>query len=52
MGYTAAIAGASGYAGGELLRLLLGHPEIEIGTVTAGGNAGTPLIQHQPHLLP
>lgn len=52
MGYTAAIAGASGYAGGELLRLLLGHPEIEIGTVTAGSNAGTPLIQHQPHLLP
>lgn len=52
MGYTAAIAGASGYAGGELLRLLLGHPEIEIGAVTAGSNAGTPLIQHQPHLLP
>lgn len=52
MGYTAAIAGASGYAGGELLRLLLGHSEIEIGTVTAGGNAGTPLIQHQPHLFP
>ncbi|MET9798198.1 N-acetyl-gamma-glutamyl-phosphate reductase [Nocardiopsis alba] len=52
MGYTAAIAGASGYAGGELLRLLLGHPEIEIGAVTAGGNAGSPLIRHQPHLLP
>ncbi|WP_117197951.1 N-acetyl-gamma-glutamyl-phosphate reductase [Nocardiopsis sp. TNDT3] len=52
MGHTAAIAGASGYAGGELLRLLLGHPEISIGAVTAGGNAGTPLIQHQPHLLP
>ncbi|WP_017583933.1 N-acetyl-gamma-glutamyl-phosphate reductase [Nocardiopsis valliformis] len=52
MGYTAAIAGASGYAGGELLRLLLGHPDIEIGAVTAGSNAGTPLIQHQPHLLP
>ncbi len=52
MGYTAAIAGASGYAGGELLRLLLGHPEIEIGALTAGSNAGTPLLQHQPHLLP
>ena len=52
MGYTAAIAGASGYAGGELLRLLLDHPEIEIGTVTAGSNAGTPLIEHQPHLRP
>ncbi|GAA2017111.1 N-acetyl-gamma-glutamyl-phosphate reductase [Nocardiopsis rhodophaea] len=52
MGYTAAIAGASGYAGGELLRLLLAHPSIEIGTLTAGGNAGTTLGEHQPHLVP
>ncbi|GAB3487875.1 N-acetyl-gamma-glutamyl-phosphate reductase [Nocardiopsis coralliicola] len=50
MAYTAAIAGASGYAGGELLRLLEGHPEIEIGALTAGGNAGTRLGEHQPHL--
>ncbi|WP_433263138.1 N-acetyl-gamma-glutamyl-phosphate reductase [Actinosynnema sp. CS-041913] len=47
-----AVAGASGYAGGELLRLLLGHPDVEIGALTAGGNAGTPLLAHQPHLLP
>jgi N-acetyl-gamma-glutamyl-phosphate reductase len=47
-----AVAGASGYAGGELLRLLLAHPEIEIGTLTAGGSAGTRLGAHQPHLLP
>jgi N-acetyl-gamma-glutamyl-phosphate reductase len=47
-----AVAGASGYAGGELLRLLLAHPEVEIGALTAGGSAGTPLGQHQPHLLP
>lgn len=47
-----AVAGASGYAGGELLRLLLGHPDVEIGALTAGGNAGTTLAQHQPHLLP
>jgi N-acetyl-gamma-glutamyl-phosphate reductase len=47
-----AVAGASGYAGGELLRLLLGHPGVEIGALTAGGNAGTPLGAHQPHLLP
>ncbi|TDP89392.1 N-acetyl-gamma-glutamyl-phosphate reductase [Labedaea rhizosphaerae] len=47
-----AVAGASGYAGGELLRLLLAHPEVEIGTLTAASNAGTPLAQHQPHLLP
>ncbi len=52
MGMTAAIAGASGYAGGELLRILLGHPEIEIGTLTAGSNAGSRLGEHQPHLHP
>src|SRR3954447_24334012 len=47
-----AVAGASGYAGGELLRLLVGHPEIEIGTLTAGSNAGVPLGDLQPHLTP
>ncbi|MGH3440406.1 MAG: N-acetyl-gamma-glutamyl-phosphate reductase, partial [Sciscionella sp.] len=47
-----AVAGASGYAGGELLRLLLAHPEVRIGTLTAGGNAGTALGEHQPHLVP
>ncbi len=44
------MAGASGYVGGELLRLLLAHPEIEIGALTAGGNAGSRLGEHQPHL--
>jgi N-acetyl-gamma-glutamyl-phosphate reductase len=48
----AAVAGASGYAGGELLRLLLGHPEVEIGVLTAGANAGQPLGTLQPHLFP
>jgi N-acetyl-gamma-glutamyl-phosphate reductase len=47
-----AVAGASGYAGGELLRLLLGHPEVEIGVLTAASNAGTRLGRHQPHLVP
>ena len=47
-----AVAGASGYAGGELLRLLLAHPEVEVGALTAGGNAGTLLGRHQPHLAP
>jgi N-acetyl-gamma-glutamyl-phosphate reductase len=47
-----AVAGASGYAGGEALRLLLGHPGVEIGALTAGGSAGSPLAAHQPHLLP
>lgn len=48
----AAVAGASGYAGGELLRLLIGHPEVEVGTLTAGGNAGSRLGEHHPNLQP
>ena len=47
-----AVAGASGYAGGELLRLLLAHPEVEIGALTAGSNAGELLGALQPHLVP
>jgi N-acetyl-gamma-glutamyl-phosphate reductase len=50
MGIRAAVAGASGYAGGELLRILAGHPGFEIGTLTAGSNAGAKLGAHQPHL--
>lgn len=50
MTYTVAVSGASGYAGGEILRLLASHPDIEIRTVTAHSNAGQPLIEHQPHL--
>jgi N-acetyl-gamma-glutamyl-phosphate reductase len=52
-----AVAGASGYAGGEILRLLLGHPahadgRLTIGALTAAARAGTPLAEHHPHLLP
>lgn len=47
-----AVAGASGYAGGELLRLLLDHPEVEIGALTAASSAGTRLGAHQSHLVP
>ncbi|WP_102193099.1 N-acetyl-gamma-glutamyl-phosphate reductase [Microbacterium aurantiacum] len=50
MTYTVAVSGASGYAGGEILRILAAHPDIEIRTVTAHSNAGQPLIDHQPHL--
>ncbi len=50
MTYTVAVSGASGYAGGEILRLLAAHPDVEIRTVTAHSNAGQPLIDHQPHL--
>jgi N-acetyl-gamma-glutamyl-phosphate reductase len=49
---TAAVAGATGYAGGEILRLLLAHPEVEIGAVTAGSSAGQRLGDLHPHLLP
>ncbi|MGW0598035.1 N-acetyl-gamma-glutamyl-phosphate reductase [Streptomyces sp. NPDC002776] len=48
----AAVAGASGYAGGELLRLLLTHPRVEIGALTGNSNAGQRLGALQPHLLP
>src|SRR5699024_10267849 len=50
-----AVAGASGYAGGEILRLLLGHPsylsgDLEIGALTAGSSAGAPVADLMPHL--
>lgn len=50
MTYSVAVSGASGYAGGEILRLLAAHPDMEIRTVTAHSNAGQPLVDHQPHL--
>ncbi|CAN5268783.1 N-acetyl-gamma-glutamyl-phosphate reductase [soil metagenome] len=50
MSLSVAVAGASGYAGGELLRLLSGHPEFDVTTVTAFQNAGQPLVALQPHL--
>ena len=49
---TVAVAGASGYVGGELLRLLLGHPEFLVGAVCAGANAGSRLGAQHPHLAP
>ncbi|MBY8882845.1 N-acetyl-gamma-glutamyl-phosphate reductase [Actinacidiphila acidipaludis] len=52
MAVRVAVAGASGYAGGEALRLLAGHPDVEIGAVTGNSNAGQPLVSLQPHLLP
>ena len=50
MGVRVAVAGASGYAGGELLRLISGHPDLELGPVTAGASAGTPVTDVHPHL--
>src|SRR5665647_2012578 len=50
MTFSVAVAGASGYAGGEVLRLLAAHPEFEVRTVTAHSNAGQRLVDVQPHL--
>jgi N-acetyl-gamma-glutamyl-phosphate reductase len=50
MGARAAVVGASGYAGGELLRLLLGHPEVSLGPLVAAGSAGRSVIELHPHL--
>lgn len=50
MSYSVAVAGASGYAGAELLRLLSLHPQFTVTTVTAHQNAGQPLSAVHPHL--
>ncbi len=47
---TAAVAGASGYAGGEILRLLLGHPDLAVGALTAASRSGASLSDVHPHL--
>lgn len=52
MTYKVAVAGCTGYAGGELLRILLQHPEIEIGVLTGNSSVGERLGDHQPHLAP
>ncbi len=46
------MAGATGYVGGELLRLLHAHPLVEIGALTAAASAGRPLVEQQLHLTP
>ncbi|QXT63885.1 N-acetyl-gamma-glutamyl-phosphate reductase [Tessaracoccus palaemonis] len=52
MTYSVAVAGCTGYAGGELLRLLLAHPDVSIGALTGNSSVGDLLGQHQPHLAP
>src|SRR5256885_2166642 len=47
MGIRVAVVGASGYAGGELLRLLAGHPDFELVAATAQANAGWGLARPQ-----
>jgi len=48
--FSIAVAGCTGYAGGEILRLLAGHPQVSVGAVTAGASAGVRLGDVQPHL--
>ncbi len=47
---TVAIVGASGYAGGEFLRLALGHPHLEVTQVTSERHAGLPVALVHPNL--
>jgi N-acetyl-gamma-glutamyl-phosphate reductase len=50
VGARIAVAGASGYVGGELLRLLAGHPDLEIGPLSAQASVGAPVTALHPHL--
>lgn len=55
MSYSVAVAGATGYAGGEILRLLVGHPRfldgtLEIGALTGNSNAGQSASDVLPHV--
>lgn len=50
MGVRVAVAGASGYAGGELLRIIDGHTGLELGPVTADASAGSTVGELHPHL--
>ncbi len=47
----AAVVGASGYAGGEVVRLLLGHPDLQVGPLAAGRSAGKYVTALHPHLV-
>ncbi|HEX6755082.1 MAG TPA: N-acetyl-gamma-glutamyl-phosphate reductase [Mycobacteriales bacterium] len=51
MGTTVSVAGASGYVGGELLRLLSRHPDLEVGPVTGQASAGQHLGAVHPQLV-
>ncbi|MQA25239.1 MAG: N-acetyl-gamma-glutamyl-phosphate reductase [Micromonosporaceae bacterium] len=50
MGVRVAVAGGSGYAGGELLRLLAAHPQLDLAAVSGHSTAGQPLSSAHPHL--
>ena len=46
-----AVLGASGYIGGEALRLLLGHPCVQVAAATSASNVGKPITSVHPHLM-
>jgi N-acetyl-gamma-glutamyl-phosphate reductase len=48
--FSVAVSGATGYAGGEVLRLLSTHPHLNVTTVCGHSTAGEKLGRHQPHL--
>src|ERR671933_655868 len=50
--WTVGVTGATGYAGGEVCRLLAGHPDLRLAGVHANASAGRRLGELQPHLLP
>ncbi|MGW2303069.1 N-acetyl-gamma-glutamyl-phosphate reductase [Streptomyces sp. NPDC001809] len=50
MTFRVAVAGASGYAGGEILRLIASHPGLDIGVLAAHSSAGRTLGDVQPQL--
>ncbi|MGY1709522.1 N-acetyl-gamma-glutamyl-phosphate reductase [Geodermatophilus sp. SYSU D00758] len=50
--WTVGVTGATGYAGGEVCRLLAGHPHLRLAGVHANSSAGRRLGELQPHLLP
>jgi N-acetyl-gamma-glutamyl-phosphate reductase len=50
MGHRVAVAGASGYAGGELLRLISAHPHLDVAAVTAHTNVGERVGDVHPQL--
>lgn len=50
MGIRVAVAGASGYVGGELLRLIAGHPDFDLVAATANTHAGAPVTAVHPQL--
>lgn len=52
MALSVAVVGASGYVGGEVLRVFSGHPDVEFGALTAHSSAGDTVRTHHPHLVP